>query len=447
MVYSPLYYRMVMASLKPLYWLKLNFFSRKKTKNNELAQRFGREYPKITTQKPILWCHAVSLGEINTAKPFLKGLLDDGYALWITNTTHTGFNQTEQLFKKEIEEGDVYHSFIPVDDSKIIRQFLEHVKPKAALFVETELWATTLAILAQKYIPSILINGRLSKKSFQGYQKIYKVSKSMMVNLSLIIAQDGESAKRFRQLGATSDKIRLASSLKWSSQTNPIMLAKAEKIRQQWQLNGRTILVAGSTHEGEEQLILQNFQQLQKQFPDKKMLLIIVPRHPERFDDVAKLIENQEINFVRRSQQQEPNDSTTVYLADSMGELGIWYALSDLAFVGGSLVDIGGHNPIEAAIVGKPIVMGQYTQSCQQIVNQLKEVNALKQVQTNDELFTVFKQWLNQPEQAKLAGFAGQNLAESYQNATQQQINMVTETLERYAEKMKKNEHYFTTRE
>lgn len=336
---TPLYYRLAMSLLKPLYQLKL---ASKTTLPNEKQQRFGQVFPEIHTRQPIIWCHAVSLGETNTAEPILRDLLAQGYALWVTNTTHTGFNRVEQLFAPEIAASKVYHSFVPVDSKAVIDKFLAHVQPVAALFIETELWGTTLAELNNRQIATILVNGRLSEKSFKGYQKAAKLSQSMMENLSLIIAQDSDSAKRFRQLGATSDKIRIASSLKWSSKTNPLMLSRAEKLRESWHLSDRAVILAASTHEGEELAILDSFLTVKAQYANRHPLLIIVPRHPERFDDVAKLIDSKNLPVIRRSQDGEPAKNESVYLADSMGELGVWYALSDIAIVGGSLVNIGG---------------------------------------------------------------------------------------------------------
>lgn len=422
---TPLYYRLLMAIAKPLYQLKL---STKKTLPNETAQRFGKSYPAITINKPIIWCHAVSLGETNTAEPILKGLLANNYALWITNTTHTGFERVEQLFEKELANGDVYHSFVPADKQNIVENFLNHVNPIGALFIETELWATTLAILEQRQIASILVNGRLSQKSFDGYQKFAKLSESMMDNISLIISQDSDSAKRFRQLGATSDKIRIASSLKWSSKANPLMISRANSLSKEWQLDKRTVILSASTHDDEESQVLQVLQNLTTKFDS--LLWIIVPRHPERFDDVAMLIEKSTGKKVaRRSQDQKPSETDSVFLADSMGELGVWYALADMAFVGGSLVNIGGHNPIESAIVGKPIIMGQYTQSCQQVVDKLKNAGALQQVENKAQLQQAIEYWLNNPDKAKQAGRAGQQLAESFQDATNQQLAMILDCL------------------
>lgn len=424
---TPFYYRLTMNLLKPLYRAKLLFAS--KTQPDEVAQRFGKTYPAINTHKPIIWCHAVSLGETNTIEPILRGLLQAGYALWITNTTHTGYAQVGQLFAEAIAAGEVYHSFVPVDEGSVVDKFLTHVNPIGALFVETELWATTLAKLNVRNIASILVNGRLSEKSFRGYQKAPALSQSMMQNLRLIIAQDADSAKRFRQLGATSDKIRMASSLKWSSKANPLMIQRANSLSKEWQLDQRAVVLAASTHEGEESAILHSFAQLQSEFAARNPLLIIVPRHPERFDAVATVIQAQGHTVVRRSQGEQPTSADSVYLADSMGELGTWYALADIAIVGGSLVNIGGHNPIEAAIVGKPMIMGRHTQSCAQIVKQLQNVGALQQVDNTDGFTTALQTWLRHPEQAQTAGTAGQTLAEQYQDATQQQLAMILDCL------------------
>lgn len=430
MAQSPWYYRVAISAIKPLYRLGLVFRSgAKKPTPEEIAQRFGHKFPAIHSSKPIIWCHAVSLGETNTVAPILHALAQQGYALWITNTTHTGYNRVSELFSEQIQQGEVYQSFVPVDDTGVISRFLQHVQPVGALFVETELWANTLAMLAQNHIPSMLINGRLSEKSFTGYQRYRSLSQSMMDNLSLIIAQDSDSAKRFRSLGAGSDKIRIAQSLKWSSQTNPIMLAKAKQFISQQALTNRTIIVASSTHQGEEQMVLESFTTLQAQFAEKNLLLILVPRHPERFDEVAGCIEKSGMNFIKRSTNQPITADTPVFLADSMGELGMWYALADIAIVGGSLVNIGGHNPIEAAIVGKPIIMGQYTQSCQQVVDKLKNVGALQQVPDKAGLTQAVRDWLNDMPKAQQAGQAGLILAEQHQNAMQQQLDMILTVL------------------
>lgn len=413
----PFYYQCIIGLLKPLYRLQVWRRSHKRDNyQQEVAQRFGKHYPAAPTadinhkaemNNNVIWCHAVSLGETNTVAPLLDMLLAHGYQIWLTNTTQTGFARGASRFAADIAQGRLSHSYVPVDSPAVIETFLAHVQPVAALFVETELWANILAKLSEHRIPSILVNGRLSASSFISYQKIAAVSASMMKNLTLIIAQDNESAKRFRQLGAHSAQIRVAGSLKWvinspvlnnetiDSKTDDVQAtdsnaAKKEHERAtiQKQKSGiavelgiadRPIWVAASTHSGEESIALSLQEQLLSNPALADTLLIIVPRHPERFDEVATLIQNSQLTMARRSNEEVINTDTQVYLADSMGELMTWYALADVALVGGSLVDVGGHNPVEPASVATPVLMGRQTQSCQSVVDKLASVGALYQ--------------------------------------------------------------------
>lgn len=417
----PFYYQCIIGLLKPLYRLQVWRRSHKRDNyQQEVAQRFGKHYPAAPTadikaemhhkaemDNNVIWCHAVSLGETNTVAPLLDMLLAQGYQIWLTNTTQTGFARGASRFAADIAQGRLSHSYVPVDSPAVIETFLAHVQPVAALFVETELWANILAKLSEHCIPSILVNGRLSASSFTSYQKIAAVSASMMKNLTLIIAQDNESAKRFRQLGAHSAQIRVAGSLKWvinrpmlnnetiDSKTDDVQAidssaAKKEHERAtiQKQKSGiavelgiadRPIWVAASTHSGEESIALSLQQQLLSNPALADTLLIIVPRHPERFDEVATLIQNSTLIMARRSNEEVINADTQVYLADSMSELMTWYALADVALVGGSLVDVGGHNPVEPASVATPVLMGPHTQSCQSVVDKLASVGALYQ--------------------------------------------------------------------
>ncbi|WP_201535813.1 3-deoxy-D-manno-octulosonic acid transferase [Psychrobacter ciconiae] len=456
----PWYYQAAIGVLKPLYRLQVWQRSHQNANyRDEVAARFGHHYPPTpqSGEKGVIWCHAVSLGETNTVAPLLEALLADGYRIWLTNTTQTGFARGESRFAKEIKSGKLSHSFVPVDSPKVIETFLAHVQPIAALFVETELWANILAVLAKRHIPSILVNGRLSMSSFTRYQKIAAVSKSMMDNLTLIIAQDAASAERFCNLGADRQKVVTAGSLKWvmpqanNDVKNAVQLPALPKDRPIW--------VAASTHDGEEQIALDFQRELLKLGIDA--LLILVPRHPERFDGVAKMIETGGFSMARRSHDAPVNAKTQVYLADSMGELMHWYQIADVALVGGSLVDVGGHNPVEPASVATPILMGKFTYSCQEVVDKLAEVGALFQPnninyqpihsedsnikslskngsfnRTNfhdDQQSLLFEQlftWLSQPTLAKLAGKAGETLAKSQQSALTDQLNFINQVLE-----------------
>lgn len=503
-VYTPpLYYQFSIGLLKPLYRLQVWRRSHKRDYyQREVEQRFGKRYPARPsvdatlnknaphTTKGVIWCHAVSLGETNTVAPLLDALLADGYKIWLTNTTQTGFARGASRFADAIEQGCMSHSYVPVDSPAVIEKFLAHVKPVAALFVETELWANILTKLTEYHIPSILVNGRLSASSFKSYQKIGAVSASMMKNLTLIIAQDNESAKRFRQLGAQSAQIRVAGSLKWVINT-PKAMDNAAQVENTYDPDGiqkqkddladtlgvvgRSIWVAASTHSGEEQTALTLHQQLLSNSALADTLLIIVPRHPERFDEVAELIQKTGLTMARRSMDETIEADTQVYLADSMGELMTWYTLASVALVGGSLVDIGGHNPVEPASVATPVIMGRYTQSCQSVVDKLSEVGALyqpnntfyrpatrekvagKQEQTaiqntannsqplsekpsrkssnGDETTLIYQQlvsWLDNSALAKLAGQAGARMTTQQQTVLSRQLTMITSVIEKH---------------
>ncbi len=493
----PVYYQVTIGLLKPLYRLQVWRRSHKRDNyQQEVEQRFGKRYPappvpnakvkpnatanengnlKESDGKKLIWCHAVSLGETNTVAPLLDALLAKGYQIWLTNTTQTGYARGASRFADDIAQGRLSHSYVPVDSPAVIETFLGHVQPVAALFVETELWANILTKLSEHHIPSVLVNGRLSASSFKSYQKIGAVSASMMKNLSLIIAQDNESAKRFRQLGAHSAQIRVAGSLKWVINTpkpkndnnNDDNIKTADIVNDGADLDldlgiaDRPIWVAASTHSGEEEIVLSWQQQILSNPLLANTLLIIVPRHPERFDEVAELIEKSGLGMARRSAEDAISADTQVYLADSMGELMRWYALADVALVGGSLVDIGGHNPVEPASVATPVLMGSYTQSCQSVVDKLASVGALyqpnnafysainangqvsqphhsdgKQSSSDDGdnlLYQQLKYWLSHLSLAKQAGQAGAAMTEQQQAVLHRQLSMIEGVIEQYA--------------
>lgn len=412
----PYYYRLAIYLACPTYrlWLackkkQLPYYER------EVAERFGCRYLPLASANKVIWCHAVSLGELNTVYPLLKLLLDEGYALWISSTTQTGFDRVQVLFADELGQ-TVQHSFVPVDEIRVLERFLDHVRPVAALFVETELWANTLYLLKQRFIPSVLVNARLTQSSFENYQKFAHLSQSMMNNLSLIVAQDQLSATHFVKLGANSQKIDEAYSLKYS-QIIPDLQPAIERPK-------RLIWVMASTHEGEEILALDAYKQLLADFAD--VLLILVPRHPERFDAVAQLC----TDFVCHRRSREPIDDTTqVYLADSMGELMKWYAMCDVAVVGGSFVDKGGHNPLEPMRLGKPVIMGPYVKNCSQIVADLVQINAL--TQTNQaEFYDTLKRLFANLACAKQAAQQGKQLVLERSQADKQQLLFIKKTLE-----------------
>ena len=328
----------------------------------------------------------------------------------------------------------VNHSFVPVDNLAVVQRFISHVRPVMVIFIETELWATMLHELNQQGIPSVMVNARLTQKSYEGYARFSKLSRSMMMNLSTIIAQDEESAKRFRQLGASDDKVVVTDSLKWSSFGQ--FDDKHDKLASEantWQLTDhqgrrRSIWIAASTHEGEERLALQVHQKLMA--IDALALLILVPRHPERFDEVARLCDEMGFNTKRRSNNDIIHYDTQVYLADSMGELLGWYQVADVALVAGSFVDKGGHNPIEPASLGKPLVMGRFTKNCEILVQELSSVGALLQMDDSvDDIAKAISEWLFDKGLAVKAGEAGRDLVMDKQHAADKQTQVLLDIL------------------
>lgn len=397
----PLYYRLAIGIAKPLYrWLL--WYRHQRDANpyyeQEIADRFGQRYQSTHVSAPLqqdvakrmglIWIHAVSLGETNTIAPMMRAFLALGFEVYLTATTHTGHARGRSLFAKEVANGRVRHGFVPVDEPKVIQAFLDQVLPVATLFVETELWANTLYELKRHHIPTFLVNARLSVKSAKHYQAFAKLSQSMMHNLTGIIVQDALSAQRFRQLGATDSMLTQAPSLKWHMQKSQSQATNNHNsdLQALLQLQGakRPVYVLGSSHAGEEALFLAVHQRLLSVLPNA--LLIVVPRHPERFEAVVNLLKVSGLTWQRRS--DDPKQAITkdmqVYLADSMGELIGFYALADVAVVGGSFVNIGGHNPIEAVQLGVPVIMGVYTHSCQSIVDELVQAGALWQPKLSD---------------------------------------------------------------
>lgn len=437
---TPWYYSFLIALAKPVYRIMLAVNSEKRdtvgvvTLADEFTMRFAKRFPKKIANpdnKPCVWVHAVSLGETNTIAPIVDKLLSDGYHVVITNTTHTGYARVETLFNAahRPSHAHVDHSFVVVDSTRDVGKFLTYYAPQAALFVETELWPNTLAVLSKHGIPSILVNARLSQRSYRGYARFSGVARSLMANLNRIICQDTASYQYFQQLGASTDTLVMSPSLKFAVSEPVGIREKAAKLAADWSLGTRQLIIAASTHEGEEVAMLTAFSQLSRAHP--QAVLMIVPRHPERFESVANTIEHKGFELYRRSTEDSITDDTHVYLADSMGELVLWYALtqhaqSGFALVGGSLVEgIGGHNPLEASMLGVPVIMGPYTEKAQIVVNTLEDAQALCVVENQAALTQQMSAWLTSPQLAQQAGQAGEQVVRNHAHAVDQQYEHI----------------------
>ena len=420
----PFWYNLLLILILPLYRLRVWQRSRHQPDYQaEVSQRFGDFAP--ARQTGVVWIHAVSVGETNAAQPIIQHLLEQGQPVLVTNTTRTGQARVRQLFAERVES-----VFLPVDTVGLMTRFFQQYQPRVIGLIETELWPNLIQIAAARHIPTILLNARLSEKSAKGYAKFASLTRPMLQQLSCIAAQDAATAERFIALGADHQRVAVTGSLKFDLQPPGPALQQAELLRTTWSLSGRKIIVAASTHEPEENQILNIFKALHQRYPNT--CLIIVPRHPERFDRVAALIKEKGWTLARRSAGQAITPDTAVYLADSMGELWIWYALADMAFVGGSLAPTGGHNPLEPARLAVPVVMGSQTFNFAQIVQSLVDAGGLVQVGDVSGVYATFAAWCEQPEQAKQIGQNGRQMLNANQGALARQLELLDGLLGRY---------------
>lgn len=392
----PFWYQLLLHCVQPLYRWRV-----KKRSNNsslladELTQRFGSLAPPLNTN--VIWFHAVSVGETNAAQPLVEHYLKQGKNVLVTNTTKTGQARVKSLFVEKYPSS-FQAVFLPIDTQSQIEKFLSQYQPKILLLMETELWPNLLAMTAKKGIPQLLLNARLSEKSARGYAKFKRLTQPMLEQLSWIATQDEATYKRFASLGKKTDAMSIVGNIKFDIQPPEQALKQAEALYQDWQLHHRKIIVLASTHADEEKNILNAFIPYFKQ--DPQLLCVVVPRHPERFDEVYQVIKDLGLNVQRRSSQQSVEKNTQVYLADSMGELWLWYTLSQVTYVGGSLNEPGGgHNILEPIAVNVATILGKNYFNFQTLVDEFVSHHAIQVVNSPEEAADVLYRLLENTQQ------------------------------------------------
>jgi 3-deoxy-D-manno-octulosonic-acid transferase len=346
-------------------------------------ERFGF-FPPLPVQQS-LWIHAVSMGEVQAAVPLIKALQNQFPSILVTTMTPTGSQRVREIFGNS-----VLHVYLPYDLPGAVSRFLNRSQPRLLILMETELWPNLLFTCKQRQIPVILANARLSAQSATGYQRIAGLTREMLNSVAAIAAQTELDAKRFINLGVAKKKVHVTGSIKFDSRLPVNFSEKAEALRRQWGIE-RPVWIAASTHEGEEQIVLNTFNQLKQHI--NNLLLLLVPRHPERFNRIADLCQQQGFIIARRS-KGIVNTKTEIYLGDTMGDLPLLYAACDVAFVGGSLVPIGGHNLLEPAAVGLPVIVGPYTFECEEICRRILEAGAAQRVNDTKQLVQAVKMYL-----------------------------------------------------
>ena len=340
-------------------------------------QRLGKLPEFKTDNRPILWLHCVSVGETNAARPIVKRILEEfpDYRLVISTTTKTGQNLAREMFA---EHADLIFYF-PFDWKFSVRRALHAIKPKIILVMETELWFNFLHEAGRSGARIFIINGRLSEKSFKRYLIIRKMMIRVFHYVTLALMQDAEAAKRISGLGIRNSKVRVTGSIKFDQIVEESENSLTEEFKRRFAISSdEPLIVAASTHAPEEAIILNAFKEVWKKSEGKLPRLLIAPRHPERFDEVAELIKNSGFDWTRRSEKASGRDeSAEVILLDSVGELRAVFPLAEIVFVGGSLIPHGGQNILEPAIAKKPIVTGFYTMNFAEIVKEFLARNAL----------------------------------------------------------------------
>ena len=387
------------------------------------SQRLGLKQPwQRDTRQPVIWFHAVSMGETAAASSLISQTLAafSNHKILVTNMTPTGAAQVRRQFAEAMAQGRVVQQYLPYDLPWVINGFLKRVNPDLLVIVETELWPNLLFYCQRRQIPVALANGRMNPKSAARYLKFDQIRSDMMSALSGLAVQSEADAEQFQRLGIPSEKIRITGNLKFDKDLPKEQIEAGKQWREQIQ---RPVFLAASTNDGEETPILAAYQQLRKSIPD--LLLVLVPRHPERFPVVENMLS--EYRFITRSSNAEVTPETQILLGDTLGEMMYFYAMADAAFVGASLVPNGGHNPIEPAALGVPTVMGPHVFKCADLCRQLTSSGGLTLVNEGQELADVLKPWLINLREAKRIGIKGQQVVEENRGSTQRQLELLKE--------------------
>lgn len=369
-----------------------------------LGERFGLGPP--VRRAPTIWLHAVSLGEVSAAAVLVRALQTrhPGIALILTTATPTGRARARALFG-----GSVDIRFLPYDTPGSVRRFLRRIRPRLAIVMETELWPNLFHECEQMGVPLVLANARLSAKSVSRYRGFGGLFRGIFSANTLIAAQTADDAERFIAIGAAREATHVIGNLKFDLEIGPATLERGRALRLQT-FSARPTWIAGSTHAGEEDQVLTAHAALRAEVAGA--LLLLVPRHPERFDSVAELLERRGFRFERRSSGKPLPVETEVLLVDTVGELAALYAAADVAFVGGSLVPIGGHNLLEPAALGLPVLTGPSHSNAKDIAQLLLQQGAALQVGDAQELAGCLTRLFGDAEQRRRIGAVARRLVE-----------------------------------
>ncbi|MBI4444364.1 MAG: 3-deoxy-D-manno-octulosonic acid transferase [Acidobacteria bacterium] len=396
---------------------RIHFWDRLQPPRSETAARTAQG----------IWIHAVSVGEVNAIRPLAEHLSTAGITLWISTGTETGQAQARRLF-----EGKAGLFYFPLDWKSVCRRYLKNIRPSMVLLTETELWPSFLKAAQELAIPVVLINGRISNSSFRRYSRFPQLTRTMLRAVTCFCMQSRQDKERVIKLGAEPSRVYLPGSLKFDYElvSDPAREDLATRVEQILRTDANSLIwVCGSTREGEEEVLIRVFADLRGEYPDLR--LVLAPRHPHRAEVLRQLIDPHRLTCLFRSQsdQAPPPSGVDVFVLDSLGELSYIYRVADVVFLGGSLVATGGHNMIEAAYFGKPIIVGPYMDNFKEISELFLTSYAALQVQSAAELGKRLRELLKDANSRSWLGRNARRVVMENQGALRRTLELINTLL------------------
>lgn len=421
------FYSFIITLLLPLALARLFILG---FKNPAYRQRWQERLGIIDWDRgelPVIWLHAVSVGEMNAATPLITKLVQQypGHQVLVTTVTPTGAQTLQMHFG-----GEIKHLYFPFDLRMFVKRTLDRIQPQLLIIMETEIWPNLCYECEQRNVPVVLINARLSDKSARNYRRVAGLTRMTLERLARIAAQTEKDAQRFISLGLSPDKVSVCGNLKFDVSIPQSVTEQAEVLKRYFSTS-RHIWMAASTQEGEEEIILNVHRSILKRHPDA--ILILAPRHPERCSKVAVLCADKGLDFITRTSNQPFTSSRQVYLLDTLGELQPHYAAAQVAFVGGSLVNRGGQNMLEPASLGIPVMAGPYTYNFAEITQILKEAGGLRLVMSASELGEQVCEYFEDANLRHDAGEKARQVIRSNQGNVDKILEIVASFLEPHA--------------
>ncbi|MGI9229549.1 MAG: lipid IV(A) 3-deoxy-D-manno-octulosonic acid transferase [Gammaproteobacteria bacterium] len=417
-----IFYSTLLYLLAPLVIAKLLFNS---LRNPAYRKRIGERLGRIRftgNEQPLVWLHAVSVGEVQAARPLIDRLLQQqpGQRLVITTITPTGAALVQQLFADAVE-----HFYLPYDMPHAIRRFISALNPRLLIIMETEIWPNLLYYCQRQGTKTVLVNARLSDRSYFAYRRVAGFIGDTLQRFDLLCAQTQSDADRLLALGADPAVVYVSGNIKFDVAISDDTLARGQALRRSLAPD-RPVFIAASTHQGEEAIIFSACKAILQQVPD--CLLILVPRHPHRVGAIRELAASLDLSVVSGSAAHSRGTDSQVFLVDSLGELAVFYACSDIAFVGGSLVAVGGHNVLEPAAAGLPVISGRHTANFDEIVQGMRRDEAIVLVNDAAQLAARVLDWLGDADKRHDYGERGRRFVLKNQGS----VNRVLERLQKF---------------